>query len=94
MQPRSPTPQPHPRRAFYRGGAWGVGGCELNVGAPALLGEAEAWHPGPPSLRRAVSRARAPELVERDKGLGRAWPQPDPISKEFERRPFVQVFVH
>lgn len=32
------------------------------------------------------------ELIEIRK-LGRARPQPDPISKESEHRPFVQVFV-
>lgn len=87
MQPRSPIHSPiFAGVFFYRGG---MRGYALNVGAPLLLGVGQAWHPVPPPPRRAVSPALAPELVERDKGLGRAWPQPDPISKEFERRPFV-----
>lgn len=82
-----PHPQPHLCWVFfYRAEERGY---ELNVGAQPLLGVGQAWHPVPPPPRRAVSPALAPELVERDKGLGRAWLQPDPISKEFERRPFV-----
>lgn len=44
---------------------------------------------------RAATSPLRPESKQREiRRLGRVWPQPDPISKEFESQPFVQVFVH
>lgn len=41
-----------------------------------------------------ASRALPPPTASGDKGPGRAWPQPDPISQESEPRPLEHVFVH
>lgn len=87
MQPRSPIYSPIFAGVFSL--PWGGEGVRTECWSTTSAGGGQAWHPVPPPPRRAVSPALAPELVERDKGLGRAWPQPDPISKEFERRPFV-----
>lgn len=52
----------------------------------------QAEHPVPHTL---LLRGPGVQLRPcRDKAAGRSFPQPDPIRKEFDSGPFVQVFVH
>lgn len=82
-----PHLQPHLCRGVFL--PWRDEGVRTECWSTTPAGGGPGMAPCAPTTRKAVSPALAPELVERDKGLGRAWPQPDPISKEFERRPFV-----
>lgn len=70
-----------------------VGGGALQDGSTTPAGRARQGtrclhEPGGQGVQlRPESQARE---IRRP---GRVWPQPDPISKEFESQPFVQVFV-
>lgn len=84
---------------LFTGGRGRVRGCALTVRAPPLrvgAGHTRGMAPRAPTTQedREPRSSQPGELAQRDKGLGRAWPQPDPISKEFKRGPFVRVVVH
>lgn len=91
---RRPGPPLHrPTLAcFFPAGRVGAGTNRWSItpaGGGVRPGTLCPQHPG----SRTGSGLWPGELAQGDKEQGRAWPQPDPISEEFERGPFVQVFV-